>query len=89
MSDSIKDLGTVERIRSGDKSAFKEVFDLYYNSLCQFAFNILSDRQKVEEIVQNVFIEIWNDRDNFYIDSSLKIFLFISVNKKIIESEEV
>ena len=71
-----------EKLKSGDQQAFKFFFDKYYNSLCNFAKLILFDTMFVEEIVQDVFVEIWERRGSLTITTSVKSYLFTAVKNK-------
>ncbi len=59
--------------------AFKTIFETYYTSLCCFAVQYLKDDNAAEEIVQEVFLKIWEKRKTIRIESSLKSYLFRSV----------
>lgn len=74
-----------ERIKRGDSSAFSIVFTQYYSDLVMFANKFIRDRETSEEIVQDVFIKIWESRDIIIITSSLKSFLLKSVQNKCID----
>jgi len=73
------------RILQGDKSAFSIVFTHYYTDLVMFAGTFLRNRQMSEEVVQNVFIRLWENR-NALIITSLKSFLLKSVQNRCIDS---
>ena len=70
----------IAQIKAGDKSAFESVFKLYYSSLCAYAFNFISDTDTAEEIVQELFFQIWQKRDALNIQTSFKSYLFRSVH---------
>ena len=44
-----------------DKEKFKERFDAYYPMLCRVAFGYIPDSQECEDIVQESFINVWNN----------------------------
>jgi RNA polymerase sigma-70 factor (ECF subfamily) len=64
------------RIKMGDEQAFELLFHRYYVRLCGFANKFLNDQEASKEIVQEVFLKIWNDRQNIDPDDSLKSYLF-------------
>ena len=74
-----------ERILQGDKSAYSIVFTHYYADLVLFAYTIVKDRQAAEEIVQDIFIRLWENRQSIIIVSSLKSFLLKSIQNKCID----
>ncbi|PKP19865.1 MAG: RNA polymerase sigma-70 factor [Bacteroidetes bacterium HGW-Bacteroidetes-21] len=65
-----------ERIRQGDQQAFESVFKTYYKYLCAYANQLLTDRDLSEEIVQDLFFQLWQKRNTFDIQTSLKSYLF-------------
>lgn len=73
---------SLTRIRKGDKRAFREVFDEYFNALCAFGTRYIADPTEVEDLVQDVFINFWDNRKNFEHINALKAFLYTSVRNK-------
>lgn len=66
-----------------EKSTYKEIFTTYYNPLVNFASNIIGEND-AEDVVQDVFLKIWRQKDEIRIDSP-KSFLFRAVYNKCIE----
>lgn len=79
----IADDEIIERIKAGDKSALTILYDSYCKQLLVFSYNIFKDRELCEEIVQDVFIDIWNRRSEIEIKLSLRSYLYASVRYKI------
>jgi len=76
------DTNIIIQINQGDKKAFREVFDLYFNALSAFGYKYLSDQFMIEDIVQEVFISFWEKRKDFDHILALKSFLYTSVRNK-------
>ncbi len=72
----------IGRIRKGDKQEFEKLFRSSYVSLVRYAQTILKDHDTSEEIVQELFFRLWQDRENLKIESSLKGYLFRSVHNR-------
>ena len=70
------------RIKNGDIEAYKYLFSLYYNDLYFFARKFLENREVAEEIVQDVFITIWENKDDWIINKSIKSYLFTAVKNR-------
>lgn len=51
----------LEGIRSGDEEAFRLVYDTYWDRLYVSAYNVLRDRYRSEDVVQEVFSHLWNN----------------------------
>lgn len=62
-----------------DVSAFEALFKVNYSSLCLTAIRIINDKAIAEDIVQDVFLQIWKKRDVLKIEGSLKAYLHKSV----------
>jgi RNA polymerase sigma-70 factor (family 1) len=77
-----KDSETIRRIRRGDKQEFEKLFRSSYVSLVRYARVLLKDRDSAEEIVQDLFFRLWQDRENLKIESSLNGYLFRSVHNR-------
>ena len=52
----------VARVRLGDEGAFQSLFETYYATLCDFAQSYLHSPELAEELVQTVFLRIWEHR---------------------------
>lgn len=62
-----------------NKSTFELFFKEHYSSLCRFAFTFMKDADDAEEVVQNCFVKMWNDKENIIITTSPKSYLYSSV----------
>lgn len=58
---------------------FKKIFDEYYHSLCFYANKYVKDTDTVKDLVQDVFVLIWERKMTFPTDLALKSFLYTSV----------
>ncbi len=79
--DEVKSVG---KIRSGDKEAFEKLFFEYHNSLIRFANTITKSRELARDCVQDVFLKIWRNREEWDIQYSLKAYLYQSVRNQAI-----
>ena len=48
------------QLNKGSEQAFSSIFNLYYKDLVLFAGNILRDKFKAEDVVQAVFLKLWD-----------------------------
>ena len=77
-------------IASGDRAAFEEAFRAHYRPLCAFANTYLKDRDRSEDLVQELFVKLWNERERLNVTGSLKAYLFSAVrNRSLNELEKV
>jgi RNA polymerase sigma-70 factor, ECF subfamily len=77
-----RDQEIIGRIRQGDKSEFESLFRSSYASLVHYAKKILKDQDTAEEIVQDLFFRLWQNKNNLNIESSLNGYLFRAVHNK-------
>lgn len=63
-------------IREGNKQVFEQVFRQYYRPLCGYTYTVIKDSDEAEEVVQNLFYNIWNRRETLDINTSLKSYLY-------------
>lgn len=62
------------KIKEGDELAFREIYNRFWSSVHQTAYDILRDGDAAKDIVQEVFISFWNRREEIEI-RSLKSYL--------------
>ena len=62
---SNEDLALLERIRRGDQSAMAEVFDKYGRAVYSVALRILKDSGHAEDVMQEIFFQIWRNSESF------------------------
>ncbi|MCR8668732.1 sigma-70 family RNA polymerase sigma factor [Aestuariibaculum sp. M13] len=65
----------IAQIKTGNKLAFKQLFDNYYETLCLYLVNFTNNKQAAENLIQIVFINFWNKRSSIEINSSVKNYL--------------
>lgn len=66
-------------IQKGSLYAYELIFRRYYVSLCGFATRFVHQPEIAEEIVQNVFLKLWERRATLSIETSLKSYLFRAI----------
>jgi RNA polymerase sigma-70 factor, ECF subfamily len=69
----------LQKIRLDDKEAFELLFRRYYHRLCGFANKFLNDLDESEEIVQEVFFRIWQNREKLQLGIDIQPYMFRSV----------
>ena len=80
----ISDNEIIKRIRQGDVKQFESLFRSSYVSLVRYATSFVRDHDSAEEIVQDLFFKLWNERDRITIENSLNGYLFRSVHNRCI-----
>lgn len=70
---------TIDRFRNGDHKAFKALYDDHFDSLFLFGMKYIPMHDVVEDIVQEAFIKVWERREDFFDELSLKSFMYKSI----------
>lgn len=76
-------------IAAGDRNAFEALFRAHYKPLCAFAVQYVKDGDKAEDVVQDLFFRLWQDREKTSITTSLKSYLFTSVRNRCLNAAKV
>lgn len=64
---------------------YKAIFNSLYTPLCLFSFKYIEDLDTSKDIVQDVFIKIWEDKIEFRNEKKIKSYLYTSVKNKSID----
>lgn len=76
LEDTARDLECIERVRAGDARAFEALFAGYYEPMVRYAFGLVQVRAIAEELVQDVFVNLWERRERWTVQSSIRTYLF-------------
>lgn len=69
----------LKAIKEGYTKSFELLFRKYYQGLCNYCMGILGDAEKTEDVVQDAFVYLWENRRRINIKTSLKSYLYQSV----------
>lgn len=84
MAGSPSDSERVAGLRAGDAHAYEAVFREYHARLCSFAYSYLENRSEAEEIVQDLFLALWQKREQLEVRTSLRAYLFTAVRNRVL-----
>lgn len=78
---TISDAELSLKIRNSEKAAFQELFERYAPRIYQFSISYLKSSPDAEELVQDVFLKIWEKREILDQSKNVKAYIFkIAVN---------
>lgn len=66
----------VKALSKGEIKAFNELFQIYGNRIYLFAFGYLKSKPETEELVQDVFLKVWERRFELKDNLSFKAYIF-------------
>ena len=72
-------------LENGDQSVFAKIYDEYWEQLYAIGYNRLKSPADVEDIIQELFTDLWNSRKSIKIKSNLKVYLFTAMKYKVID----
>lgn len=72
----------IQRIQRGDGEAYAQLFRCYYGRLCRFAQSMLGNAEAAHEVVQEIFLRIWERRQRWQPTHSLRLYLYQAVRNE-------
>jgi RNA polymerase sigma-70 factor (family 1) len=72
-------------LRSGDRAAYTEIYTRYKFILHHHAWNKVRNREEAQDILQEVFTNLWLKRETLRIDSNLSGYLYNAVRNRILD----
>lgn len=83
--DRPEDRGLLERVRAGDQTAFGELFSRYYPALCDFVHAYVRAPDVAEELVQDVFLRVWERHTSWRPGGGIRAYLFAACRNRALD----
>ena len=74
----------VDQMRNGDFKAFETLFNTYWEALYQYTARILASEEDARDLIQDLFADIWERREQLNVHTHIRFYLFSAVRKKIL-----
>ncbi len=74
----------VALLKEDNQRAYTEIFERYSKILVNHAYKILGDRDQANDVVQDVFLAIWNKRHEIVLTGSLSSYLYKATKNTIL-----
>ncbi|MGV3685233.1 MAG: RNA polymerase sigma factor [Daejeonella sp.] len=68
----------------GDTYAFTEIYNRYKGVLHQHALNMLKDRDEAKDVLQELFTNLWVNRESIHVQSNLSGYLYTGVRNRVL-----
>lgn len=78
------DTDLITLLTQDDEAAFSELYIRYKDKLCYFCISLLKSREEANDIVQEIFIRIWESRYFINPDLSFSSFLYTMARNRIL-----
>lgn len=76
LDSSIADERLIAAIAKGDYTSYNELFVRYYSRLCYYVYRLLMDKEDAEDVVQDLFLTLWNNRSKIEIKENVSSYLY-------------
>src|SRR5690606_18412305 len=78
-SQTFSDQDLTALLKEGNEEAFSKIFNRYQSLLFDFAYKRIHDKDEAKDIVQEIFVRLWNNRADLEIRISLRSYLYRAV----------
>lgn len=68
----------------GDTAAFDNIMRLYFNPLAVYGWRFTRDKQLIKDVIQELFLVIWQKRDRLSSNVNIQSYLFASFRRLLI-----
>lgn len=75
----------VSLLKQGDETAFELLYYRYADDLLTYAASRLASLHEAEDIVHDLFVYLWKEKENISVKISVRAFLFSAVKYRIID----
>ena len=76
---TLKEIQQLKKLRKGEIASFEKLFHRFYPGMCSYAEGLIRKEDVAEEIVQDVFYNVWKNRETLRITTSWQSYLYRSV----------
>ncbi len=76
-----KEFELLKKLRGNDKDSYRQLFFLYYQPLLIFAKKFV-DEESAKDLIQDCFLNLWNDRKRLNITTSIPAYLFTIIKNR-------
>jgi RNA polymerase sigma factor (sigma-70 family) len=78
-----------EQFKLGDRNAFAAIYSNHIQSLLAYGSRISSDQELIKDNIQDLFVELWNTRENLGQVECLKFYLIKALRYKLIRAKQI
>ncbi|MDR1881338.1 MAG: RNA polymerase sigma-70 factor [Prevotella sp.] len=78
----------LHRLKQGDENAFEVIFRKYYAKIYHFVLNTLYDKTLAEDITQNVFLSVWEHREDIIPEKNFSTYLYTIAKNQVFRETE-
>lgn len=72
-------------VATGDYLAFRELFTKHYHALCNYAMRVVVTKEIAEEVVSDVFVKLWKNREQIEVHTSFQAYIYRAVRNQALD----
>lgn len=80
----ISDQELILLLKAQDEGAYTEIYVRHWHSLYLHAYKILEDEDEAKDVIQELFIALWDKSDHLEIKTNLRAYLYVSARHRIL-----
>ena len=73
-----------KQLKDGNKSALERIYSTYISSLLKYGRKFSRNDQVIEDCIQDLFIELWKNREGLGMTDSIQRYLLVALRRKVI-----
>ncbi len=86
INNSVSDEVIWQEFKSGDEKAYAFIYQQHFFSLYQYGYKICANREIVKDAIHDLFVDIWNNKQNLSNTTSIKFYLWSSLKRKLLKN---
>lgn len=76
------DLILWKEFTAGQRHSYEAIYNRYVNELYRYCYLILTDKSHAEDVIHDVFTDLWSNRKNLGEIRSVRLYLFTSIKRR-------
>ncbi len=81
----MNDLTLWGKLKEGDRAAFEKIYRTHAATLLKYGRKFSRNEQLIEDCVQDLFIELWRNREGLGMTDSIHCYLLVALRRKVIK----
>lgn len=77
-----------QAFKNGDVAAYAMIYRTHFFALYQYGQRMFNDPELIKDAIQDLFVKIWNNRENLQRTTSIKYYLFTALKRKLLDMRE-
>jgi len=75
-----------QQLKTGSKQALEQIYQSHVDALIQYGYKFTLDKQLIEDSIQELFIDLYNNRSKIGNTSSIRPYLLVALRRRVIKA---